>query len=65
VAHPSGSLVGEETDLTYEGIETHPPYREGPLWLVPCEETDLTYEGIETWPVDKTLPHQEHVKKPT
>ena len=38
----------EETDLTYEGIETvtlQPPYSTERSSL---EETDLTYEGIET-----------------
>jgi len=40
-------LTPEETDLTYEGIET----LQGGLLTCPAarvEETDLTYEGIET-----------------
>jgi len=48
IAHIPLGYLPEETDLTYEGIETwrwSPPY-----FLVPGEETDLTYEGIETRP---------------
>jgi len=36
----------EETDLTYEGIETF--FSISIILLPPLEETDLTYEGIET-----------------
>jgi len=37
----------EETDLTYEGIETREPRQPFGQGLG-SEETDLTYEGIET-----------------
>ena len=37
----------EETDLTYEGIETPSIYAQL-TYNDDVEETDLTYEGIET-----------------
>ena len=44
----------EETDLTYEGIET--PAVLGLFGLQhKSEETDLTYEGIETCPANEEV----------
>ncbi len=42
----AGLSSGEETDLTYEGIETL--FLRMKFVKFRWEETDLTYEGIET-----------------
>ncbi len=46
------SSRSEETDLTYEGIETQTKVCQK-LFNVVREETDLTYEGIETFEVEE------------
>jgi len=54
----------EETDLTYEGIETPGPFRESVKAF--GEETDMTYEGIETYRPTKLVESaNSYVKKPT
>jgi len=54
----------EETDLTYEGIETaFCTYQY--LFEVQFEETDLTYEGIETPHTNRYLPSTTGISEET